>query len=665
MKKILALALAMVMVLGVLAGCNKAPAETTGASEDTKASADTKTPAGDTTNTPADNVWYTANDVTEVPDYAGDPLTVEVWYYAYSPNAGGSTFDKATSGTHVVNEELKRITGVEISQDSFYNNEATAQEMVAKMVASEDFPDVIHTGKQVYQELAKAGYLWDLQDLINPENTPILYSMIGPDNPVYGNVWNDTIENDGGLFIFEPGVIQGTATKIGDQYPEEYPMWALTDEQKMHMNIGSVDYDKGYVYVKQEYLDQLFPGCHTTASWQALLEEKGELTQEDILDIPINSNADFEKMLYDIKAIIDEDGSSKYVWASRNGTDNWSFNCQHSFVWGHQTNYTSYFDLAAGEIKKSLEQDFWKEQLKQINKWYRDGILDPEAYIYTFEQYKEHVANNEYAVVMYDFNPTACGHPNQDEVYRKVFLNYSATANKDILVSMFAPSLSMYNCLSLVKGGNLDTEEKVVQFLRYIEFQLTEAGSKLKNFGTPELGLYTEAEDGTIVAAGELAAIEGEWSNANPAALELQKKYGLCGSDAFPRACLASTWLTHSWQAIDTRPLSLNTYTNPTVMFPAEDRLGSNGCAVHTDVALNYGNDGMDDWWNARTDWESYMTKVELAQSDEEFEQRYQEMLDHIAEVGFDDEALAQFNKDYCEKYADYIKLEQDKNAAR
>ena len=100
-------------------------------------------------------------------------------------------------------------------------------------------------------------------------------------------------------------------------------------------------------------------------------------------------------------------------------------------------------------------------------------------------------------------------------------------------------------------------------------------------------------------------------------------------------------------------------------MFPAEDRVGSNGCAVHTDVALNYGNDGMDAWWYARTDWEGYMTNVELAQSDEEFEQRYQEMLDHIAEVGFDDEALAQFNKDYCEKYADYIKFEQDKNANR
>ena len=59
------------------------------------------------------------------------------------------------------------------------------------------------------------------------------------------------------------------------------------------------------------------------------------------------------------------------------------------------------------------------------------------------------------------------------------------------------------------------------------------------------------------------------------------------------------------------------------------------------------------------------MTKVELSQSDEEFEQRYQEMLDYIAEVGFDDEALAQFNEDYTTKYADYIKIEQEKNAAR
>ena len=143
----------------------------------------------------------------------------------------------------------------------------------------------------------------------------------------------------------------------------------------------------------------------------------------------------------------------------------------------------------------------------------------------------------------------------------------------------------------------------------------------------------------------------------------MRKKYGI-GDAAWPHP-LGNILLIHKWTAIDTRPLPLNVYTNAAIMFPAEPRLGSDGCAVHTDVALNNGNEGMDNWWYARMDWEAYMTKAELAQSDEEFETRYQEMLDYIAEVGFDDAALEQFNKDYTTKYADYIKLEQERNANR
>ena len=672
MKKTLSLILALIIVLSILSGCSKAPAETTGAADTKPVETTAPTTAPTETTAPPDPeaIWYTANDVTEIPDYEGDPLRVGVYYYCYY--SGNIPFDYGEEATveHVVNKELQRITGVEIFEEEGYNNFPSWEERAAEMIATKELPDVIYPSLNVmfdtpfHMKLADAGLLWDLQDLINEENTPILYSMIGPDNPLYGKVWNDAIEQDGGIYVFEPGFSLSAAVKLGEMYPEEYPMLTLTDTQRKQMKIGASESDKQFVYVKQEYLDQLFPGCHSNASWQALLDEKGELTQEDILDIPINSNADFEKLLYDIKAIIDADGSSKYVWASRDGTDsNETLYNSCSFIWSHQTNFTSYFDLADGVIKKSLEQDFWKDIVKQVNKWYRDGILDPEAYGYTYDDYRNHVAQDEYAVLMWPFNPTLCGHPDPDNTYRRVFLNYSATSNKDLLVGAFPVQMNRSNTISLSKGGAFDTEEKVIQFLKYIEFQLTEAGSKLLSFGTPDLGLYTETEDGTIVAAGELAACNDNWSGKYPdnESEALMKKYGLCGR-TMP-ATICNSWPMHDWNAIDTRPLKLEVFLTPTIMFPAETRLGASGCVFNNMLTMNDDPD-LFNWWYY-SGWQKYMDKAERAASDEEFEQRYQEMLDYIAESGFDDEALARYNEAYTTKYADYIKLEQERNANR
>lgn len=658
MKKLLALLLALVMVLGVLAGCNKTPADTT--PSDTKPAADNTKPT-DTKpeEKPLSQIWSEAKDVTEIPDWEGDTLTMVCWWQAYSPNGGG--LSKQESTDKIVLKEIKRITGCEFSyEESFMNDEKSVDDMIAKMVATNYFPDVIDQGAEIsLNELAANGYLWDVSELM-PKYAPTYWKLNGPENPLYAAHYQKQIDTYGGIFIFANDNNAGkTVYQLGTYFPDQYPEYVNFFTEQEVTNGGyarKAQADRRYVYVRQDILDQLFPGCNSNASWRAIVEER-PLEPADYLDIPLDSLADFEKMLYDIKAILDKEGDpSVYTFYTHNGTDNWSFFIQHRQIWGTNSDYVGYYDIDKGTIVKALEQDWYKEIVAMANKWIRDGICSPEAVIDSHDQCKEKIANSKYAVVQWDFGPTYCGNPDPD-AYRRVYMRWdcSDVAKDNCLHTESIYPTYLPRASALCKGGNLDTEEKVAQFLMSLEFLTTRAAKLLATYGTPDLGFYEENEDGTISITGEL---KGMIASGSPAATS-QKFYrkhgfGSWGSVNYgwPGYLPVGAFQDNAYIRDNYKDIAPATVSFPSLEaeFPAEYtqiegltlKIGLNAC-----LSGYFLNDveGFKNFWAARTQWEEMMTKAMVAPSEAEFETAYQALLDFIVEMGWDDATTQEMNK--------------------
>jgi len=624
MKRLFSLLLSAIVMASALAGC-------------------TDRNEGTTTTTEADGAAVNElaanySDSSEMPDWEGKQIELKMWY-----GTGSYSLKREKMATEdVVTPELFRVTGVKLSEESYDNNGEMQDAKLAKTIATNEWPDVIWGCQtNVLNQLIEQDLIWELSDLI-PKYMPNLYAYM------QSSEWMKSKYEDGSIYEINLGIPNSIA--LADMDPE---VRVRTEKPKA---------DTSFVYVRDDILKQLKPEAYTQDELVAIYEKNGGFTEEEILNASINSKEEFYQFLRDIKALGLKTGNRDvYATYALAGSDNWDFlavlagalNGCNAFPSGYGDNYFTYFDVEKGKIEYMYEQDFFKETVRELTQLVSEDIISQDSLIDNRANFEEKCSVGQYAVLyggtvpdIQKLNDSADGYK-----YRKVTLNIPWNKEK------FMPT---YNEMG---GGyawcflkNQIAEEDLPQILRYFDFMLTDVGQKLAAWGPKSAGLFEEDENGVRRFTNKELEANWVYGEANDA-----KLYWGLNNEQWPGYPVGP----NRWNPIyvyDFVPnmARLNYFYSTGVHNPLETvqsvRPDVYNVAVKVPEASRF--------WNARTAFETNLTKVLTATNDEEFEKLYQATIDDAARNGLTKETLEEINevwkndlnKDYMNNVEEYLK---------
>ena len=619
--RILALALAMVLVIGSLAGCGEKTVET--------------------------SLPYAINEmdvdvIDELPDWTGEKLDLKLWW-------GQGTNHVAIGKTKKDDKfqaEFARVTGITLNEkESFDNGGVSIDSKIARVVASNTWPHMatdLHG--EILDQLIEQDLVYDLTELV-PKYMPNFMSYINS-NDELREIWERNNFIDGKLYSF---------THIGNNVfmfsdpeftPDKYP------------GMTSAFEDTGFIYVRDDILKAVRPEAHTVKELQDIYVANGEFTEAEIADYTIDSLDELRKLLEDIKALgVKENGKEVWPIYTYDGMDNWSLFCQAAFFSGAgydtANSYFIYYDAKEDKLKNPVKEQWYKDYIKFWNQLYRDGLASEEAFIDTKATFDQKKANGEYAI-FYGLNapPTqdALKAGGKDYAYRKVFV----TIPTDYERFGHARTIGLGAGITrVVFFKNMLTESQLEQILRAIDFGYTDAGMKFAQWGSEKAGLYEEKEDGTFRFVDK----EFETAIAYDGDQDILYDYGY---SSFPpisvllgnvKGRLNKYHEQFVYQPIkdaNRSPENYQTKFKYSYVKPLEE-LPTLDFQWHV---YNFLSDveGIKSLFAARQGAEDAFTHCLAAKSDEEFDKAWEELIVFEERNGYTDEALEEANKVLIEK---------------
>lgn len=624
MKKVMALMLALVVMATALVGCG----------DDTA-----KTSIGNFTD-----VDYKVNeeaekfeDSSDMPDWTGNQLELTMWY----ANGSYSVKKNNISTDDVVSPEWARITGVKFSEESFDNNGDLVDARLSKIIAADQWPDIIWGCQgNMLETLIEQDLLWDLTDLI-PEYMPNLTALMK-------NGFMASTREDKRIYEID------LTPPIDYAYPD-MPADILMRTQTPQANAS-------FVWVRDDILKKIKPEAYTYDEIVAKYEVNGgNFTEEEVLNAAFNSKEEFIQFLRDVKALGAKAGNrAVYPTYAFTGSDNWDFmgtlvgylNGYACNPAGFANNYFTYYDKTTGKIELMLEQPFYKAAIKEMQELIAEDVISTDSLIDIRSAFEEKCATGQYAVLygstMPDIN--TLNKNAQGYKYRPVIINIPLDTER------FVPMVD-----KLVGGTRYAfmkseiSEEELPQILRAFDFMLTDVGQKLIQWGPKSAGLFEETENGRRFTVKELEddAVYGKSSDA-------LVKYGLDNRQWPGYPAGVNKWKPVYIYDFVPNVSRLPYFYSPGMYAPAETVPGVAPNVWKFTAAV----EGIGDAWDARSAIESAMTKVLTATSDKEFETLYATMLDKTVRNGFTAEALAEadeywrtnVNKNYMKDLEAYLK---------
>lgn len=583
----------------------------------------------------------------DIPDWGGAELSLTKWEQAANPNSG--TNKTVIVKDDPITKEIKRITGITYDADeSFDNGGGSYDAVVAKIIASGHFPHIAE-GVPDPSNFIKEGYLWELSEYIE-KYAPIYYKTFGPSSKtLYGDLWKLQMEQYGG--IYELAV--GSEKSLYDMRDKDGTLDMTDEEIAAVAGMGNPAYP--FVYIRDDVLKMLYPQSHTVAELKEIFKNKGSFTKEEIFDVPIESPDDFVKMLYRIRDMKLNDGNGEtYPIYTHTGADNWPVLVHLGAMFQYSVspfeanvNYFSYYDMNDDTIKPTFKQQWFKNILKLHNKLIRDGVAPQEALIDTNNIFKEKLNNGRY-IVTYGQNCPTEAELNGKYAYRKVFAKYK-TNDKDFLFNAW--DYTSWNRLTFFKESL--SKEQLIQTLRMIDFMLSDAGQKLVNWGPKSLGLFTEDENGRRLFKDEKIKNEILYS----------AEYG---KDTITPLGLTPTW--------PTRIEFKSGKYSPSASYVNEIKTWERAFnAVHIerfkyipskvpsifDPTVLAKMQNFKRFWDVRNGYEDSLLKIFAAESDEQFEVLYNNMVNYAEKNGLTDETYKEYTEfyknDYNKAYMHYI----------
>lgn len=196
--------------------------------------------------------------------------------------------------------------------------------------------------------------------------------------------YNANLEPETHKLLYIPGRPDFAATNLADE-----------DFVK-----GGLSYEPYTYYFRDDILNMIFPNAKTEAELRQLCSDKaGQLTYEDVNDIPIYSLDDLYDYLTKVKELNIKVGAKSIVPAQLQSNNDaasimWSGFSLPGLFWqdlgDRLYNDTSFYYFAA--------TDPWKNYIKYLNTFYNKGLTGAETYIQKDDQTNSKVINGEYAV---------------------------------------------------------------------------------------------------------------------------------------------------------------------------------------------------------------------------------------------------------------------------
>ncbi len=627
MKKALSLLLALVLMASVFAGCNDQTSANLGEFVDV----DYKF------NEEADKV----TDSSDMPDWTGNQLDLTVWYASGSYHA---TKNKI-SDSDVVWPELKRVTGVTFnSEKSFDNNGETQDAKISKIIATEEWPDILWgSSNSITDQLIEQDMLWELSELI-PEYMPHLHALMQK-----GDFMKSTRE-DGKIYELYMDC------KMTYAFPDMDPEILARNTNPVH--------NTSYVYVRDDILKELKPEALTQKELLSIFEKNGTFTQDEILNGAFNSKEEFYQFLRDVKALGKKSGNRDvYGTYALTGSDNWDFlsvlagglNGFNSWQGVSNNNYFTYYDVETEKIEYMFQQDWYKQDVKELVELIQEDVICQDSLIDNRAAFEEKCATGQYAVLyggtMPDINTLNKNAEPYGYQYRKVIINIPYNEAKFLPIANTIGGSYKYAFFK-----NSISAEELPQVLRFFDYQLTQAGGKLRYWGPRSAGLFTEEEDGTLRFVDKQLEDEAVRDTGS----DLLVKYGLSG-----KAWIQAPPGTSEWNpkyVYDVLP-SIKTmeryYT--TGLYNPQKQIHGTAPTVYTKFPEYI--EETKTFWDARTSFENALTKVLTATNDEEFEKLWVDLLALAERNGLTSEVLEEINdvwvnninKDYMQNVYDHI----------
>lgn len=577
-------------------------------------------------------------DSSDLPDWTGKALDLTIWF-AHGPNAD---IDKRTSQGNVVDPEIKRVTGVSLNKEKWFDNAGQTPEVkMGMLAASNNWPDIASNAPA--DQLVDANKIYDLTELL-PKYAPNIMKKIPK------HVWDSDVRVNGG----KPGKIYGVPTTMRDMTP------AGIDVQKS-LAIPPSEYDNQYIFVRDDILKKLYPQAKTQNEIENLYVSKGSFTREDIFDVPIRSKEDFFKLLRDIKALGVKEGSQEvFPIFLASGGDNWPLMTMLSGALnGHtgRNNYFTYWDKEAGALRWMFKEPFFKQTLKQFNQLVREGVASKEAFIDPANIFRQKLDNGLYAVsyAWHEPNKDLLAKAGKTYKYRRVYLDIPFNEKKFVLARPLSVSTE-----NIVIFKDKVKEEDVPQILRWLDFLVSDAGENLRFWGPRSAGLFEERNGKRYYKDKEL---EDHMVYGKPSEKGLSynlfnggRESGLrTGYFSYAQNQGNNLSALHPKNLYDIRrePNLATTYFNPARLGPSKlVETKKQGYIYEYTATIPEAEKA----WKARKAFEDALTKTLAASSDAEFEKLYNEFLSLADSSGYNDALLKQIEAAFVKENADYMK---------
>ncbi len=467
--------------------------------------------AGCKKDTPADAInadyeWLdsTYTDTSDLSDYAGkNQMSLVAWNVT---GEGGSK--QYTSSENIVYDEIKRVTGVTISDKSFDNGGMLADVKYTQLLATNDLPDIAYGSGWIDTDA-----VYDLTDLID-KYCPTIKSRM----PKY--VWNNTQVNGG-----QKGKVYGIPTGLGNIGLSQVDPLASSDKTFM-FEFANEYYP--YIVVRDDILKEAYPDAKTADEIDELFAKNGKFTEEELFDVEITSAEQFRteflpKIAKVIKTTKRADGSYKYQitdnrWVEPmlitegQDNDNWSFlGVTIPKLLGatgtHYNTYFSYWDAQTQQVELMMAQDYYKQEVyewakliaegNKIKKETKgkgeylvsdDGMDRPHATI-------QQELNSGYQAIGYMSSMLPSGNQatytsingeTETVKYRKVYLKIE----KDDRFEFMGSGEAAVDSVMIFKDSV--SEDKLPQILMWLDYQCSRLADKLYAWGSRSAGLFEE-----------------------------------------------------------------------------------------------------------------------------------------------------------------------------
>ncbi len=610
MKKISAIILVIVMVFTMLAGCGESNEQTPG---------QTVSESGVAVNEMGNMV----EDSSDLPDWTGKKLDLIMWY-----GMGTSAVHRNNKPTEdVVSPELFRVTGVKYSEESFDNGGELMDARIAKIMAANDWPDVIVDGENaVLEKMIEADMIYDLTDLIPKYCTNM-----------------SAIAKSGGVDLMQSNRSDGKIYTLPMGFPLKNTAPDLDRNVAARFIVPTEP--NSYIYVRDDILRMIYPEAKTQQEIEDIYMTNGRFTKEEIMDVPINSKEDFFNFLYEIKKLnVKEGNRDVYPFYVYDGIDNWNLLANLGAIYGYcipqsGANYFTYWDKESGKVDYMFKQPFFKEILRDWTMLLRDEIVSEETLVDSRAQFEEKVNNGLYAILYGTALPeqnalnTNLENAGKDYKYRKVYLNIPINNEKFLFTDNEVASGSF----AIVK--NTVKEEDLPQILRFVDFAFSEAGQKLTHWGPRSAGLWKEENGKRIFTDKELEA-NLVYDEANDKGIY----YGIGNIwPGYPRVA-NSRFIPKLIYDFQLNPSMVNRFFS---MGTVEEAELVRANAPNIWAFDGYGVEGVQKFWQSRQAFEDALLRIYVSENDAEFEKFYSDMIKVAEQNGLTDETLAEINKAY------------------